>query len=384
MCLIEDEDFFQDDVVSEQVVKESSRKAEGRLKRKTSKARKDKVKSQKNQGDLEKLTLMEYVEVISDSKEVISVIPLAVKSSIVSWKSYCKEDVGYYEIHRADGSYKTYMFFSEMLNDFDREDLIVLYILFNEKYASTRPGFDDLMLWGDMKIMFEPNDDDVVWKNHHIEKKYPLPQDTLMRMLQWKLHVNYNVTEMAYELLRIFRYLKGQPKLGLWYPKDSPFDLVAYTDSDYAGESLDRKSTIGEGCLEWNEKAAKDEIRNGIGVNAGDSKLMLLGLTYCWVTTAVEIAFLEKPTESEGFEEIVDFLNANPIKYALTVNPTIYCSCIKQFWDTVKAKTVNGEVQLQALVDKKKVIITESTIRRDLQLEDANGVDCLPNAAIFE
>ncbi|GKA39298.1 putative ribonuclease H-like domain-containing protein [Tanacetum coccineum] len=46
---------------------------------------------------------------------------------------------------------------------------------------------------------------------------------------------------------RIFRYLKGQPKLGLWYPKDSPFDLVAYTDSDYAGASLDRKSTIG-GC----------------------------------------------------------------------------------------------------------------------------------------
>ncbi|GJR71329.1 uncharacterized mitochondrial protein-like protein [Tanacetum coccineum] len=42
---------------------------------------------------------------------------------------------------------------------------------------------------------------------------------------------------------RIFRYLKGQPKLGLWYPKDSPFDLEAYTDSDYAGASLDRKST---------------------------------------------------------------------------------------------------------------------------------------------
>ncbi|GKA57286.1 hypothetical protein Tco_0756474 [Tanacetum coccineum] len=96
------------------------------------------------------------------------------------------------------------------------------------------------------------------------------------------------------------------------------------------------------------------------------------------------VAFLEKPTESEGFEEIVDFLNAIPIKYALTINPTIYCSCIKQFWDTVKAKTVNGEVQLQALVDKKKVIINESTIRRDLHLEAANGVDCLPNAAIFE
>ncbi|GKD95602.1 putative reverse transcriptase, RNA-dependent DNA polymerase, partial [Tanacetum coccineum] len=44
---------------------------------------------------------------------------------------------------------------------------------------------------------------------------------------------------------RIFRYLKGQPKLGLWYPKDSPFNLEAYTDSDYADASLDKKSTIG-------------------------------------------------------------------------------------------------------------------------------------------
>ncbi|GJR39465.1 putative reverse transcriptase, RNA-dependent DNA polymerase [Tanacetum coccineum] len=50
-----------------------------------------------------------------------------------------------------------------------------------------------------------------------------------------------------YVVKRIFRYLKCQPKLGLWYPKDSPFDLVAYTDSDYAGASLDRKSTTG-GC----------------------------------------------------------------------------------------------------------------------------------------
>nr|GEZ65952.1 hypothetical protein [Tanacetum cinerariifolium] len=45
---------------------------------------------------------------------------------------------------------------------------------------------------------------------------------------------------------RIFRYLKGQPKLGLWYPKDSLFDLEVYTNSDYVGASLDRKSTTGE------------------------------------------------------------------------------------------------------------------------------------------
>ncbi|GJZ06464.1 hypothetical protein Tco_0540257 [Tanacetum coccineum] len=44
---------------------------------------------------------------------------------------------------------------------------------------------------------------------------------------------------------RIFRYLKHQPKLGLWYPRDSPFELEAFSDSDYAGASLDRKSTTG-------------------------------------------------------------------------------------------------------------------------------------------
>ncbi|GKC95534.1 hypothetical protein Tco_1160976 [Tanacetum coccineum] len=80
----------------------------------------------------------------------------------------------------------------------------------------------------------------------------------------------------------------------------------------------------------------------------------------------------------------VDFLNANRIRYALTINPIIYTSCIKQFWAIVKAKTINEEVQLQALVDGKKVIITESTVRRDLHLEDAEGIDCLPNATIFE
>ncbi|GJT02681.1 hypothetical protein Tco_0823850 [Tanacetum coccineum] len=46
---------------------------------------------------------------------------------------------------------------------------------------------------------------------------------------------------------RIFRYLKGKPKLGLWYPKVSSFNLEAYSDSDYAGANLDRKSTTG-GC----------------------------------------------------------------------------------------------------------------------------------------
>ncbi|GJY01196.1 putative ribonuclease H-like domain-containing protein [Tanacetum coccineum] len=60
----------------------------------------------------------------------------------------------------------------------------------------------------------------------------------------------FQVTPKTSHLLavkRIFRYLKGKPTLGLWYSRDSPFELVAYTDSDYAGATLDRKSTT-EGC----------------------------------------------------------------------------------------------------------------------------------------
>ncbi|GJU63425.1 hypothetical protein Tco_1245260 [Tanacetum coccineum] len=75
---------------------------------------------------------------------------------------------------------------------------------------------------------------------------------------EWKRNVRIKVCACAryqvnpkvshlHAVKRIFRYLKGQPKLGLWYQKDSPFDLVVYTDSDYVEASLDRKSTIG-GC----------------------------------------------------------------------------------------------------------------------------------------
>nr|GEW45934.1 hypothetical protein [Tanacetum cinerariifolium] len=78
------------------------------------------------------------------------------------------------------------------------------------------------------------------------------------------------------------------------------------------------------------------------------------------------------------------------LKYLTSSRPNIIfvvCACARYQVNpkaTVKAKTINGEVQLQALVDGKKVIITESTIRRGLQLEDTEGVDCLPNATIFE
>ncbi|GKE96256.1 hypothetical protein Tco_1581111 [Tanacetum coccineum] len=77
-------------------------------------------------------------------------------------------------------------------------------------------------------------------------------------------------------------------------------------------------------------------------------------------------------------------MNVHPIRYALTVNPTIYVSCIEKFWSTAMAKTINEEVQLHALVDVKKIIVIESSIRRDLRLADAKGVDYFPNSTMFE
>ncbi|GJZ56108.1 hypothetical protein Tco_0611301 [Tanacetum coccineum] len=168
-----------------------------------------------------------------------------------------------------------------------------------------------------------------------------------------RYQVNPNVSHL-HAVKRIFRYLKGQPKLGLWYPKYYPFDLVAYTDSDYAGETAKKKCKLmlAKSWLEW---------------MCSLMLLMLLGITYyCWV----------KVNAVEGkAKKSVKLMMKKLFRMELE---------LMLFWSTVKAKTINGEVQLHALVDGKKIIITESTVRRDLQLEDAEGVECLPNSTIFE
>ncbi|GKD38986.1 hypothetical protein Tco_1259193 [Tanacetum coccineum] len=113
---------------------------------------------------------------------------------------------------------------------------------------------------------------------------------------------------------------------------------------------------IHDGNAFWNE----------IGVNGGVSKLMLLSLNLLLLVLVYAARH-----------------SLTTVRYALTVNPTIYTTCIEQFWSTVKVKTVNRESQIQALVNKKKVIITEMSIRSDLKLEDAEGTYCLPTATIF-
>nr|GEX50503.1 reverse transcriptase [Tanacetum cinerariifolium] len=81
-----------------------------------------------------------------------------------------------------------------------------------------------------------------------------------------RYQVNLKVSHL-HAIKRIFRNLKGQPKFGLWYPKDSPFDLVAYTDSDYAGASLDRKSITGASIrrdLKFEDEEGVDCLPNDV------------------------------------------------------------------------------------------------------------------------
>ncbi|GKA35203.1 hypothetical protein Tco_0721694 [Tanacetum coccineum] len=197
-----------------------------------------------------------------------------------------------------------------------------------------------------------------------------------------RYQVNPKVSHL-HAVKRIFRYLKGQPKLGLWYPKDSPFDLVAYTDSDYARASLDRKSTTGGcqffGCrlISWQckkqtvvanstteaEYVAASSccgqvlwIQNqlldyGIGVMLADIQVNAVGISYyCWVLLYGE---------------------------SLLMEVLVYCQGQNYQWGSIVACPSDKN-------KKKEIIITESTVRRDLQLEDAEGVDCLPNSTIFE
>ncbi|GJY98616.1 putative ribonuclease H-like domain-containing protein [Tanacetum coccineum] len=158
----------------------------------------------------------------------------------------------------------------------------------------------------------------------------------------------------------------SRPDIMFAYLKDSPFDLVAYTDSDYAGASLDMKSTTGGcqflGCrlLSWQCKK-QTVVENSITEVEYVAALSCCGQLY--------LILLGKAKKS------VKLMMEKLFRIELE---------LMLFWSTVKAKTINEEEQLHALVDGKKIIITESSVGRDLQLADEEGIDCLPNSTIFE
>nr|GEU41335.1 uncharacterized mitochondrial protein AtMg00810-like [Tanacetum cinerariifolium] len=142
---------------------------------------------------------------------------------------------------------------------------------------------------------------------------------------------------------RIFRYLKGHPKLGLWYPRDSLFELVAYIDSDYVRASLDRKSTTG-GYQFLGSRLISWQCKNQTVVATSITKAEYVAAASC-------------------------------CRQAYTYYCQLKVNAVKcKFTTAGDVKTVNGEVQIQALVNKKNVIITETSVRSDLHLEDAEEI----------
>nr|GEV13482.1 retrovirus-related Pol polyprotein from transposon TNT 1-94 [Tanacetum cinerariifolium] len=166
---------------------------------------------------------------------------------------------------------------------------------------------------------------------------------------------------------RIFRYLKGKPHLGLW---KSTTGGCQFLGRRLISWQCKKQTVVATSSAEAEYVAAASCCAQVLWIQ---NQLLDYGLN----VTAVSL------NASEGFNQIIDFLNASSIKHALTVNPNIYVSVIKQFWSSVSVKTVNDVPRLQAIVEKKKVIISEATIRYDLRLADAEGIDCLPNEEIF-
>nr|GEZ87213.1 hypothetical protein [Tanacetum cinerariifolium] len=96
------------------------------------------------------------------------------------------------------------------------------------------------------------------------------------------------------------------------------------------------------------------------------------------------IAILEKSKHNVDFHHIVDFVEASHIRYALTINPTVYVSHIRQFWSTSRIETTNRGTKILATVDGKPMTISESSIRRNLKMNDEEGISTLPDAELFE
>ncbi|GJR64015.1 hypothetical protein Tco_0010080 [Tanacetum coccineum] len=203
-------------------------------KRAGKKQSKESSKRQKMEDDDEKEELRAHLDLIPGDNVAVSVVSLATKYPIVDWKTHVlSEDNMYYKIIRANRSTKSYMIFTEMLDDFDRHDVLDLYRMVKERFETVSPEGYDKLLWGDLISVFKPSKDDEVCKAQQdytliswrlfdscgihvllmdtdiaihmlVEKTYPFTQEMLSRMLSGKLEVD-NESEMAFELLRFTR-----------------------------------------------------------------------------------------------------------------------------------------------------------------------------------
>ncbi|KAI3685502.1 hypothetical protein L6452_34750 [Arctium lappa] len=122
---------------------------------------------------------------------------------------------------------------------------------------------------------------------------------------------------------RIFRYLKGQPRLGLWYPHDSPFDLIAYSDSDLGGANLDRKSTSG-GCQFLGARLVSWQCKKQTTVSTSTTEAEYIAAASCcaqvlWIQNQMldyGVTFLHTPIFIDN-SSAISIVN-NPVKHSKT------------------------------------------------------------------
>ncbi|GJX08499.1 hypothetical protein Tco_0196431 [Tanacetum coccineum] len=152
---------------------QNSKKAEAEMAQESSSKRageeieQEVAKKQKMEDDKEKEDLKQLYAIVQDDEVAIDAIPLATKPvPFVNFQIHKKGRNGYYEIMRVDGSDKTYLLFSQLLKEFDKEDLENLWKLVKAKHGNTRPeeGYERV-LWGDLKTIFEHHIEDLIWRN---------------------------------------------------------------------------------------------------------------------------------------------------------------------------------------------------------------------------
>nr|GEU72199.1 hypothetical protein [Tanacetum cinerariifolium] len=255
-------------------------------------------------------------------------------------------------------------------------------------------------------------------------------------------YARFQVTPKTSHLLavkRIFRYLKGKPNLGLWYSRDSPFELVAYTDSDYAEAAQDRKFTTG-GChflgnklISWQCKkqtlVATSTTKAKYVVAAREANYVYKRSRMDRITCYIKQKYLksQSPRKSKEVEALRYLSLVVPLKKVVMrlsirswvteieraattassleaeqdsgsglrwqdtilgdveLKLVIYVSLILQFWQTASSSTYeNEEIKLTATIDGRVKSVNKATIRRHLKLEDSKGISNLPNTKTFE
>ncbi|GJZ23402.1 putative ribonuclease H-like domain-containing protein [Tanacetum coccineum] len=170
---------------------------------------------------------------------------------------------------------------------------------------------------------------------------------------------------------RIFRYLKHQPKLGLWYPRDSPFELEAFLDSDYEGASLDRKSTTG-GCQFLGRRLISWQCKKQTIVANSTTEAEYVAAANCygqiWCCQANLMLSGKFGAARQKFVLLVTVTTIRIQVYSVTVSPVVSTTFVEQFWMSAKSKIINNVRYITAKVAGKPVNISEASIRMNILL----------------